>query len=354
MSQIKTILEEIGYAPKDFGDHYRCRALYRDGGNESALLVKKESGVFIDYGGDNTYLPLKVLVERTIGQDATKRYFSEKGIKLDLPPPPKKVSCSIMQEKSYDQECLKRLLPSPAFYEKKNITSETQKFYKCGLATQKDFYKRIVFPIIRQDQRIHGFSGRAIDSNNSANWLHKGKKQNWIYPYFLEKNGVFEVQEAISDTKELLLVESIGDSMALYQNGFKNNLVTFGLSISPTLATKIVTMELDTVIIAFNDDSDKGTKGNSGQVGLIKAFLRNFNVFGFEKTYWIKPTANDFGDMSDVQFSDFKDNYKALDHQKCVKELLEMCDQYFDFTEMSLAYTKSLKSLREHYQFTYE
>ena len=83
---------------------------------------------------------------------------------------------------------------------------------------------RIVFPIFNMDGTdIEGFAGRDL-LDRDTKWKLMGAKRLWIYPFFLP-----EVQEAIMEKQEVILVESIGDFLALYEAGIFNVLVLFGV-----------------------------------------------------------------------------------------------------------------------------
>ena len=166
-------------------------------------------------------------------------------------------------EETYSEEHLERLLPHYKFYNSKNISDATLKFYKCGLATTGAMNKRYVFPIYNESGKICGFSGRdATNYNDRPKWKHMGKKTSWSYPLYIGRDKKLEIFDAIYKNKEVILVESIGDSMALYENGYKNNLVTFGLDLSPKLLTTLVTLNPKNIIIATNNDSS--SKSNRG------------------------------------------------------------------------------------------
>ncbi len=65
--------------------------------------------------------------------------------------------------------------------------------------------------------------------------------------------------------------------MALYENGYKNNLVTFGLDLSPKLLTTLVTLNPKNIIIATNNDSS--SKNNRGLQSAVKIFLKFFVIY---------------------------------------------------------------------------
>jgi hypothetical protein len=64
--KIKHILTNLGYKLSDFGNHWRTSALYRGGTNPTALQVYKDSGVWVDFVKNSSYLPLESLVSATL------------------------------------------------------------------------------------------------------------------------------------------------------------------------------------------------------------------------------------------------------------------------------------------------
>ena len=64
--QIRDTLIELGYTVVDNGREFRARPIYRDSGNSSSLMVKKDNGFWIDYGSNSRgYLP--ELVQISLG-----------------------------------------------------------------------------------------------------------------------------------------------------------------------------------------------------------------------------------------------------------------------------------------------
>ena len=112
----------------------------------------------------------------------------------------------------------------------KNISEETQKKLQGGLAGVGKMYRRMGFPIYNEHKQLIGFSGRKVDDNNNyPKWKHIGRRNNWVYPALNKKT---EVDEEIKTKKEVILVESIGDALALYEQNINNVLVIFGLSVN--------------------------------------------------------------------------------------------------------------------------
>ena len=192
--EVKEVLEKLGYSLKDFGNHWRTKAIYRGGDNPTSLQVYKNTGVWRDFvGGDGTSQPLRKLVELTLKTKDPKtiQQYIRQSNQADTVYIQKE---KIEMDKIYPEECLKRLFPNYSFYKKKGISEEIQALYKCGLASNGQMYQRIVFPIYDSNGQIFGFSGRKINDNNeSPKWKHIGTKTRWIYPAFVPRENPSEL-----------------------------------------------------------------------------------------------------------------------------------------------------------------
>ena len=192
-------------------------------------------------------------------------------------------------EKIYPKSYLEKLLPVRDFYLKKKISEETQKLFRCGYAGGGKMYRRIVFPIYNLDNQIHGFSGRTVvEGENIPKWKHLGRKTDWVYPHHI-------AHPYIDKSSEVILVESIGDCMALYESGFRNVLMLGGLDISSKVMSYLNTFNLDKIIVAMNNDKDKET--NSGGIATIKTVAKLSQIYDLNQICVNPPLANDFGDM---------------------------------------------------------
>ena len=75
-----------------------------------------------------------------------------------------------------------------------------------------------------------------VKSKNASRpkWKHLGKKSQWIYPYY-SPNIRKDIHDSILEKESVILVESIGDMLNLFQHGIYNVLVTFSTVISSPL-----------------------------------------------------------------------------------------------------------------------
>jgi hypothetical protein len=321
-SQLKTSLESLGYNLKDYGSYWRTKAIYRGGDNLTALKIYKNTGVWTDYAanGSKSY-PIQKLIELTLNTTNThiiNKYvnFEHKTI-IEAAPKEK-----IEMEKIYPESLLGNLLPHLDFYSKKNLSQDTLDFYKCGYATSGQLFRRIVFPIYNYAGQIHGFSGRAVFWNKDSEfpkWKHIGKRADWVYPLYLKRNGVQEIKEDIEKRKSVIIVESVGDSMALFEHGYKNTFVTFGLGISSKVCSTLVSLDPDKIIISSNNDDDKET--NHGLISACKSFLQLCSVFDPSKLEIRLPIKNDFFDMHSAYIDGENSIFSDWEQKKVNKEM---------------------------------
>jgi hypothetical protein len=309
----RSILEELGYPLADHGNHWRTRAVYRNGRTATSVIIYKDTGVWRDFGSECKPQPFESLVKKTLKTDNLE--ILSKYCNLDkeaFRPYVKKDKLEM--EKIYDKAVLEKLLPSHDFYENKRISAGTQKAFQCGLASSGRLYHRIVFPIFNLNGEIHGFSGRSVINPSSGKevpkWKHIGQRRNWLYPHHLSSNH-------IEAAKEVILVESIGDAMALHEKGYKNVLCTFGLKISHKLLGYLNSFELDRIIVAGNNDGHK--EENTGALAAIENFASLCGVFDYNVPCYNIATEQDFGHMIENEL-DFNSWYSrtskwTLDNQ---------------------------------------
>lgn len=308
--RMQEILEELGYRLTDRGKYWHANAAFRNGDNQTALQIWKNSGVWRDFVEGTVALPFVKLLETHLGSNDKETI--QKYLSFDYQPSQEKTfnqDDRIIMEKIYDEEILDNLFPHYDYYNKKGIDTEILRFLKSGLDTQGAMYQRFVFPIYNLDGKIHGLSGRDMTNrDNAPKWKHVGRKSNWIYPYYVPNNQGFITQDAIEESRSVILVESIGDLLNLHQHGFKNTLVSFGIDISSKLLCHLISLDVERIIISFNNDFDK--KENRGARAAIKNYLKLLNHFDFNKIFICLPTKTDFGEMNSSDFEDWQEKCK--------------------------------------------
>lgn len=331
----QAILESLGYELFDFGDHWRTQAIYRNGDNTTAVKIYKNTGVWMDFVDHRGSKPFEALVRLSTNG---KGEFSEilKKIKNQSPTNYVKVE-KIEMEKTYSEDVLSKLFPNYNFYKDKGISEETQKSFGVGLAGVGKMYRRMVFPIYNENKQIVGFSGRKVDDNNDyPKWKHIGKKNTWVYPAYVKDN---ECDAEIERLGKVILVESIGDAMALHDQGIKNVLVLFGLSASSSIINYLSSKVLEDICISTNNDLNSSE--NRGMISAIKNYLKLSKHFDLHVlTISLPYKANDFGEMYQNGYNINDWLYKGInqdDQRKFISNFVSKNKQLFTQAEVKLA-----------------
>jgi hypothetical protein len=301
--------------------------------------------VWKDYVEGTEYLPLQALVKKTSGTD-NKSLDKILGEIKDSGAAEETVE-KIQTEKKFDDEICKNLIPHFDFYTNKGVDEKTLKQFKSGLCTGGAMYQRHVFPIINEHQEIHGLSGRDLSSTDNKSrpkWKHMGKTSNWVFPLYLKNNLDYsECYESIIKTKEIIIVESIGDCINLYQNGFKNCLVSFGLNISQKLICAMTELNPTKITISFNND--KSSEENRGLIASIKNYCKLLSFFDYEKIQICLPTKKDFGDMKEEDFEIWREKKEELDLHKLIPNVRKIAKQLYQNKKISKNLFSNLKIL---------
>ena len=292
------ILTDLGYKLKDCGKEYRTRPLYRDSDNDTVLKIYKDTGHWFDFkeniSGDFTSLVgMTLKLEDPV---KAKEWLKDKNFAFHQP---KEVSKPLLKStKKFDLDLLSNLENNHSYWNKRGINNETLSQFKGGVGKAGKMKNRYVFPIFDIKNNIIGFSGRDITNLSKIKWKHLGEKNDFVYPLFLNS-------QAIEAQKEVILVESIGDMLSLYQAGIKNVLVTFGTSLSLGILNYLLKMDVKKIYISLNNDSNKN---NAGNIGAEKTYSRLKRYFDDKQLKISLPTKKDFGEMNKEEILQWKNN----------------------------------------------
>jgi len=293
------VLTDLGYKLKDHGKEYRARPLYRDSDNDTVLKIEKNSGNWFDFK-QNISGDLNSLVKLTLkldGVDEAKQWLKNKNFISKLVTNTEKplIKCA----KNFDISILDRLENKHDYWINRNITQETISQFKGGVAHAGKMKNRYVFPIFNLKNNIIGFSGRDVTNISKIKWKHLGEKSDFLYPLFLN-HSILEEQ------REIILVESVGDMLNLWQNNIKNVLVTFGTSLSLPILNHMLKLDIKKIYISLNNDSNKNMAGN---IGADKIHFRLKRYFDQRQIKVALPIKKDFGEMTKEEILQWK---KAL------------------------------------------
>lgn len=160
------------------------------------------------------------------------------------------------------------------------------------MATQGKMNQRYVFPVYSLQNRIVGFAGRAIYQQKLPTWKLIGGKLNWLYPCHLNRTTIIK-------KKEVILVEGISDVLSFFEAGIENVMCIFGTKLSNKLLCYLLSLNLNKIIIATNNEPDNESIGNKAAVEIREKLVPSYYS---EKSVIIKlPPVKDFNLMTKQQ-----------------------------------------------------
>lgn len=203
--------------------------------------------------------------------------------------------------KVYDESMLSKLLPDYSYWLGRGISEKVLRELGGGVAPGGQKHKlsnRFCFPIRDVHGRLIGFSGRLIRDNEFAvKWKH-------IMPSSLALWPLPEARPHILATRKVVVLESIGDALALIQRGIKNVLVIFGVYMSSQMVSTLVSLNPERIIISTNNDSAGNRAGNKAALTIHRR-LRSF--FDEERLVIHLPDSKDWGVAKDEEFDKLKE-----------------------------------------------
>ena len=284
--EVREILTELGYNLRDCGREYRAKPIYRDSDNPNVLSIKKDTGFWCDYK-TNKYGNLEELVRITKNfQDISEaRDFIKNKFNYERRTVVKE---KIQSKKSFNKSNLDKLVNDYSYWGNRGVSSSILKLLQSGVMTSGKMQDRYVFPIFDKVDNLIGAAGRDITGESPIKWKLLGEKKHWIYPFKYNNKH-------IKEKKSVLLVESIGDMLALWEAGIKNTLVIFGLRASTKLKSMLISLNLEKIYICLNNDSSSSGAGNEAAQDLKVNLLNFFDEHQISINF---PSKNDFGCMS--------------------------------------------------------
>ena len=295
---IKDILTEIGYTLRDCGNEYRTKPLYRDSDNPNVLCIKKSNGVWFDFK-TSKYGNLEELVKITLNlkdineaKDFIKNKFNYENVKVEKQ--------KLKSRQTFDRKNLNQIIPDYKYWNNRGVRSDTLKFFESGVMTAGKLKDRYVFPIFDKMDRLIGAAGRDLSNCSHIKWKLIGEKSFWVYPFKYNN-------EYIRKEKSVILVESIGDMLALWEAGIKNTLVLFGLTASSKIKQILISLNLENIYISLNNDKDQTGAGNKAAAKIKHDLL---NYFDENQLHVHLPSSNDFGCMEISEILTWKKQIK--------------------------------------------
>lgn len=290
---VRQILQDIGYTLTDNGREFRTKPLYRDSDNDNVLRIWKNSGQWVDFK-ENISGSIEDLVKLTLklkSIDEAKHWIASKGINTNSEEIEKPKALA-KQTPIFEKSLLVKLLRDDSYWNNRGISSSTLAPFQGGVATSGKMFNRYVFPIFDSQDNIIGFSGRDVSKlslEGRPKWKHIGDKKEWVFPLKVNLKD-------LKSSKNIILVESIGDMLALRENGINNSVVTFGLNLTAKIIYTLISINPKNIIIAFNND---GSENGAGNMAAEAAQNKLRDYFDIDQIKIKLPQgANDFADLN--------------------------------------------------------
>lgn len=288
------ILTELGYQLQDTGKEWRAKPLYRESGNNTSLAINKSTGNFIDYGTGNRGNFL-MLVQLTLGLKSlvdSELYLKNK---YNFVAPKITYKSKIKIQKTFNIADFNIDFNNHDYWLKKGYSEELMIQFGGGFCKDGRLRGRYVFPIY-EGKKLVGISGRSVNYTefSGPKWKHIGNKTEWLFNPFQDNN------------KEIILLESIGDAIALADIGLKNTRVLFGVELSIKILNHLISTDAEKIFISTNNDQNNGFVGNLAAKRIEKK-LQKF----FDKSQIIIKLpiyAKDFGCQTRLENVEYKES----------------------------------------------
>ena len=301
MSDVKEILISLGYSNiSEDTKNFRMKPVYRDSSSNTVLSVRKDTGRFIDFSKQisGSLQDLVKLSLNCTSEDEAIKWLNDHtgGAVLNIE---KQKGGEIKEAKVFSKSSLEKMMPHHDYWIERGVSEDTLALFKGGVVYEGKMKNRYVFPIYDYKKNLVGVSGRDLvnDPNSKRpKWKHIGDKSQWKYP--MQVNN-----KIIRESKEVIVVESIGDMLSLWDAGIKNVAVAFGLQIGLGLVNYFLRIDAQKIYLAFNNDEGKNSAGNQAAQKNLNRLTRYFD---YEQIRIALPDEGDFGEMSVEQILEWK------------------------------------------------
>lgn len=262
-SGIKDLLDNHGIPYQEFPNYLKCVANWRDGQDVKSVTIYEDLVIDHVAGEKFSYESLISKITGIEDKEKLKTYLEGKNF---VQKKPELVAPLINGQKVISPDFLKELSPNYSYWNKRGISDKTLIENTGGTKGRRYWF------IIRNSKgQIVGKTGRDITGKSDIKWLHKLQKTKWVYNAFL--NG-----KEILQKKEVFIVESIGDYLALYECGIKNVIVIFGIEMSLAVLNYLLRVNPNKIYICLNDDSKKNSVGNEASEKLGRRLRKYFDA----------------------------------------------------------------------------
>lgn len=291
MNSVVEILESLGYKFKKHGKYFTSNAVYRNGSDTNSLVYYPQNNYFVDFVNNERGTGEK-LIGLTLNIPATgvNTWLKNNNYNSIIHKPIQQ-DPQIKMAKTYELNILSELLDDHTYFLNRDISLETLKLFKGGLATKGKMAGRYVLPIFNDNtEHIIGFIGRDTYNNIEDRPKYKiiGDKGEFKWPLFLNEN-------IIKSKKEIILVESTSCILKMWESNINTAVCLFGTKLSIPLLNKIIALDPRKIIISLNNEPDNKNIGNEESNKLYEKLVKYFDIKQIEI---FLPYKKDFGDQN--------------------------------------------------------
>ena len=277
------IINQLGLRSTFCGDYYQCQCPIHGSDNPNSLTIwtnggwkcwtsncNEEWGTQLDgllraLGAS----PEALLAGVEYGQD-----YKEEEVDINLP----------VYNVTRDQirECLQ--IPSK-FYIDRGFSEDILNKFDVGDSFVKEMKNRAVFPIYNKDWGLIGCAGRTlIDKPYIPKWrFSKNFKSGSTF------FGINHAWKRMKDTKRIILVEGMSDTMRMHEYGIENCAGALGSKLSRGQVKLLKEMGVTDIIVALDPDPPRERNGKviegTGPMRtkqIIKRYGKDFNITPIE------------------------------------------------------------------------
>ncbi|MAF24700.1 DNA primase [bacterium] len=217
---------------------------------------------------------------------------------------------------------------------------KTEDIFLAGLLVKKDrgtgfydrFRDRLMFPIHDAHNRVIGFGGRTMKSQEEgAKYINT--PQSFVYDKSSVLYNLHRAKTAAKEAKQIVLVEGYMDVIAAWQAGTKNVVSVSGTALTPD-QIKLIKRFTNTAVLAFDTDAAGQTAARRGidlalsaDLSLKVIFLPSGkdpdDLIQTDKSAWLKAVA-EAGTIMDYYFEQVRSTYdlNEVDGKKSAAKIL--------------------------------
>lgn len=205
---------------------------------------------------------------------------------------PQKQEPRVTMDKQWPLSILDGLIKNHDYWINRGISSQTMDYFCGGIATKGQLQNRYVLPFLnKQKTHIIGFTGRALKPDMKPKYKHLGSMGDVLFPYTIGEKY---------DT--ILLVESPGCNLKLWDNGIKGHKCLFGLNIGSAVMSYLIETNPKKIKIGTNNEPDNKEIGLKAAEKIKKKLLQFFNE---DRIDIALPPKKDFGDCSNEEIKQY-------------------------------------------------